>query len=326
MILQDYWLNKRQFTRNTNQVLDLSPEKTYLFELLYLSAIKVSGAQARQFLQGQLSCDVRQVTPTSVRQGAMCNLQGRILAILDVISWEDSFYLILPRDLLNVTMQSLSKTAMLSRVELHPATSLCLYGLYTISDKLSTPIISLPGASLEATSTAFTYCYQLANNQYVILIDQKEASQLSDSFIQTEELLGSLPWHQMLLKQKQIQIYPHTRGLFLPHRLDLHLSGHLSFDKGCYKGQEIIARTHYRAKLKHKLQLIRIQSSAPNLAGKKIFDSTGKQEAGEIIDSAPLSNDEQILATSILLEPPSQLLIEGDKEPIRYEFYDELNP
>ncbi len=321
MILQDCCLNNRKFTHTSSLAPELTHGTTYLFELLHLGALKVSGAQARQFLQGQLSCDMRKIAPTSLRQGVMCNLKGRILAILEVINWHDDFYLILPLDLFAETIQTLSKTAMLSRVELQP-THLSLYGLYTSSNTITHPKMNLPGAPLEATYTEFNYCYQLSNNLYVIIMDKEKSSQLPDTLIQSEQFLGSLAWHQLLLKQKQIQIYPHTRGLFLPHRLDLHLSGHLSFDKGCYKGQEIIARTHYRAKLKHQLRLIQIKSHDPNLVGKKIFDSTGKHEVGEIIDCAPLSNDEQLLATSILLESPSQLLIEGHKDPILYEFYD----
>lgn len=317
MTFKEYLINNRPYTTLSPLVNELSfqTDKNYLFDLPHLSSIAVIGERGAEFLQGQLSCDIRKVTTDMMQQGVICNLKGRILTLLDVINWH-GLQLILPADLLIETQTSLMKTALLSRVKLE-ATTYRVYGLYVNNQyDLLPENLQLPGERFAVTHTDELCCYQLADHFYLILATKEASSSLSQPFINKQQMRGSLAWHQLQLQQKQILIYPETRGLFLPHRLDLHLSGYLSFDKGCYKGQEIIARTHYKAKLKHGLRLFTINTTEPLLAGKKLFISSGETEIGELIDFSPLTDDHYLIAASILFEHPNEILIEDSKHPV----------
>ncbi|MFI4919923.1 MAG: tRNA-modifying protein YgfZ, partial [Legionellales bacterium] len=129
-----------------------------------------------------------------------------------------------------------------------------------------------------------------------------------------DQVLGSLTWNTLRLKHKQINIYPESRGLFLPHRLDLHLTNYISFNKGCYKGQEIIARTHYKATLKHELKIFEIQTNETIYSGQKLLSLTQETEVGELIDYSYLHNNRYLIAVSMLKETAPLVVLEGQNK------------
>lgn len=315
MIMTPYKVNNRQLTAfaSLREELIYDSNKNYLFDLDYLAGIHVKGERSQEFLQGQLSCDLREVSEHEMRKGAMCDLKGRILALLDVVNWSGrGFQLILPRDLVSGTKASLAKTAMFSRVTLNPESSYQLLGFHLQNENDSVPFnLKLPNTPYEVIHRDSYCCYCLGNHFYIFLVDVAHAQTLRDEFAKCSQYRGSLAWHALQLQQKRIEIYPESRGLFLPHRLGLQLSGYLSFNKGCYKGQEIIARTHYRAKLKHELKIFKISTNESLHAGQKIFNDVGKIEIGELVDFCPIGNNEYLIAASVVLECPERLLFEG---------------
>lgn len=311
-------INSRQLTTlfSFDNEFSLLPDKNYLFDLSYLSTLNVSGEKSAEFLQGQLSCDIRKVDNNTMRHGAMCNLKGRVLALLDIINWQ-GLHLVLPKDLISATQHSLNKAAMLSKVKLEEENQFHCYGFYlTNKDDLLPSSLSFPDEPFTVSSTDLACCYSLGQQLYLLLVLKEKASTLAQQFSALEQFRGSLLWHYLQLKRKKLEIYPETRGLFLPHRMDLHLSDYLSFDKGCYKGQEIIARTHYRAKPKHRLGLFIIESQETIDAGTKLLSPEGDKEMGELIDYCPMTNERYLIAASILLNAPKELLIEAHNNPV----------
>ena len=292
--------------------LELHPHKNYLFDLSYLGCLDVIGTRGREFLQGQLSCDVRDVTTNQMRQGVMCNLKGRILALLDVIDWH-GLHLIVPNDLLTETHASLAKTAAFSQVKFSPSSTVQLLGFY-LQNKDDAVFYNkqLPAERYGVISDDNFCAYHLGDGYYIVLINTSLASSLTDQFIKKGQWRGSLAWHALQLRQLKIEIYPQSRGLFLPHRLGLHLSGYLNFNKGCYKGQEIVARTHYRAKLKHEMKLFTIQTNIPLQSGLRLFKDT--IEIGELIDFCPLTENSYLCAASVVLDCPLNCNLEGHSD------------
>jgi folate-binding protein YgfZ len=113
------------------------------------------------------------------------------------------------------------------------------------------------------------------------------------------------------LKQQRIEIYPESRAVFLPHRLGLHQRDYISFNKGCYKGQEIIARTHYKATLKHELKVFTIQTDATLKSGLRLLAPDSDQEIGELVDYAPIGDGLYLIAASILIDSDKHARIDG---------------
>ncbi|KTC65097.1 glycine cleavage T protein (plasmid) [Legionella adelaidensis] len=309
-------VNERIYTSYTNTVEEFNflPYKNYLFEIPYLGLINVEGDKSKDFLQGQLSCDLRKVTTEQMQHGALCDLKGRVFALLDVIAPNSQgVTLVLANDLIPATIQTLAKAAAFSRVKLSPANAK-IYGFYLQNPNDIFPSLNhFPQQNFAITSDNQHFMYHLGNNFYVIIT--KEGLDNS-KFIEMNQFRGSLAWHVLRLKNHEFQIYPTTKNLFLPHRLDLHLHDYLSFDKGCYKGQEIIARTHYRAKLKHEMKVFTVKTSSPPVLGKRLLAIPDNKDIGEIVDYSPIKEDEYLIATSIIFEHPKKVKIEGNEEEI----------
>ena len=316
MTTLDIQINNRSLSAFSPLTSELTYDnkKNYLFDLSYLTGIHVGGEQAQQFLQGQLSCDLREVNHHQMRQGALCDLNGRVLALLDIVNWKDrGFQLILPKDLQAATQAALAKTALFSRATLQPSIQYICLGFHLQNPLDIQPFDhQLSNTAYEVIYQTNACCYCLGNNFYIFLIDPSEAPAVRDQFIKNNQWRGSLAWHALQIEYQRVDIYPESRGLFLPHRLGLQLSGYLSFNKGCYKGQEIIARMHYRAKLKHELKIFKIKMASPLYSGQKIFSDQGKTEIGEIIDYSPIGNSEFIIAASIIFEHPNQAQIHDE--------------
>jgi folate-binding protein YgfZ len=282
--------------------------------------IQIKGERARELLQGQLTCDLREVTDHQMRQGALCNLKGRILALLDVIREDEQhFQLVLPDDLCLDTKKSLEKTALLSRVSLHQTNHYQCLGFHLQNSSDELPFnLPLPSKKHDISYGKDGCCYHLGNNFFIILIATKAFESITQPFVSKGQWRGSLAWHNLQLQEKRIDIYPVSRGLFLPHRLDLHLSDYLSFNKGCYKGQEIIARTHYRAKLKHTLKIFYIDTKEPLQSGQKLYDNETNVEIGELIDYCPLENHGFLIAASVLFNHSTTVHFEGHNNTVLY--------
>lgn len=306
-------LNERIYTiyHSLAQDLCFEPEQSYVFDLSHLGAIDVTGENASTFLQGQLTCDLHAVNTTQMRPSGQCSLQGRLLGLMDVIAWQN-LHVIMPKDLIISSQQALAKAALFSRVTLKINPLFSYVGLYiphaVIPEYLSIP---LPTAPWHATHNSDRYCYALSDQLFIfVLHDPSQKAAFLAEFM-AEQHRGSLAWHYLELQRLRMTIYPNTRGLFLPHRLNLHTTPYLSFSKGCYKGQEIIARTHYRAKLKHTVKLFQITTEELIFAGQKFYTALSHQsEVGEIIDFCPLAADQYLLALSILADHPSQVYFE----------------
>ncbi len=295
----------------------MNPSQNTLFDLPNLCALKVLGENATSFLQGQISCDVEAVHAIQMRQSAFCNLKGRVLALADVVAFNQILHLILPTALLEKTEKSLSKTAMLSRVQLELETDYAVLGFYLKDpDKLLPFKATWPTEKYAVLTSGNACAYHLGDGFYILLVQKAGLEQIKAPFIQQNLFENNDAWHALRLAHGEVQIYPESRGLFLPHRLGLHTSGHLNFDKGCYKGQEIIARTHYRAKLKHALKISTIETDEPLHPGLRLMNEAGTQEIGELIDFCLTDNNQYLIAASVLLEHPSTARFETHKNPI----------
>lgn len=204
------------------------------------SLIKIQGADAKKFLQGQVTCDVESLKEGFSLLGAHCNPQGRVLFLFRLFKTEESYYLILPKDLLTTALNALAKFARFFKLELQ-----------------------------EASETATVAIKTFANQE----------------------------WQYFKVSLKRPQIYLATSGKFLPHDLGLEEQGALSWTKGCYTGQEIIARMHYRGKSKNHLYAAKLQSKTRPEPGQEFFCKTeqGIVPAATLVDYQEEAKDHYLV-------------------------------
>ncbi|CAN5215978.1 folate-binding protein YgfZ [soil metagenome] len=232
-----------------------------IVNLNHLGLIKVQGADAEKFLQSQLTCDVREVNEHNSRLGAYCNPQGRILACFRLFNQQQAFYLQMPQEIIANTLTVLKKYAVFSKVNLTDVSEeLAILG-YT-GPNAHEVLKKLLNADVAITANAVTQ-----NQQFILLTQPAHEQELPryeivstpDAIQQVQQQLQQTPinksyyWDYLDIVAGIPCVYTTTIGLFTPHQINYPTLGGVSFQKGCYPGQEIIARMHYLGKLKQHM-------------------------------------------------------------------------
>jgi len=185
--------------------------------------IKVSGSDAFAFLQSQFTNDISQITPNKIQINAYCQHQGKIMAILWVFVKKDSLYLSFPSTLKELVLSKLNMFKLMSKVEI---------------EDLSNEIIQ----------------YGLIDEKYEdsLIIKDNLSYLISREILDTN---GSLDqWEKACIDNKLPEIDLETSEQFIPQALNLDIDKiGVSFSKGCYPGQEVVARMHYLGKPKRRL-------------------------------------------------------------------------
>lgn len=230
---------------------------SYAIKLLDLGILQVTGKKAAQFLQGQLTCDVTEVNEKQSRLGAHCDAKGRVQATFRLFSYQDAYYFLLPYSMLPHLSQCLKKYAVFSAVNLVDVTqSWQIIGLAETSIASVNKHILLPTQNNAVTSSKNILSLAVAGSRFILLTPDKQS--ISD--INTFEILPINNWHLADIMAGIATIYPETIAQFTPHQLNYPAIGGVSFNKGCYIGQEIIARTHYLGKSKSRLYRVNFQA------------------------------------------------------------------
>lgn len=257
-----------------------------------LDVIRLTGADAETFLQGQTTCDFRDVAAGQICLGAHCNAKGRVQASFWAVRFAEDFLLLLPKGQGEPTRAALAKYAMFSKVTLTlesrllplallgpqaPAWAANLWG--AVPDKQQclegiNGLIAAPG-----------------NNILLALIPAANAPAVLEA-LQNEgaTIAGDNPWWLAQLSAGIAQILSIQSEQWIPQEFNYDLVQGVNFKKGCYKGQEIVARIHYRGQTKVRAQLISITGADTAEPGTRIVDSAN-QNVGTLLQSAYVSDD-----------------------------------
>ncbi len=237
------------------------------------SLLQISGIDAAEFLQGQLTCDVRKITTELSSLGAHCNAKGRILSFFRLFYRNDDYYLLLPETIIQDALTALKKYALFSKVNLNIIQA-NYFGTQTITKEL--PLSLQENAVFSDESITY------------IRIPSKLPRYCIIDFSQTLNIksMSAMQWHQIDIATGIPRLYPNTIGEFLPHYLNLPALGAVSFQKGCYTGQEIIARMQHRGKLKQHMVIRRLHTKETLLPATKCLNIE-KKNIGQIVDIVP---------------------------------------
>jgi tRNA-modifying protein YgfZ len=235
--------------------------------LEHLDALSIRGPDARGFLQGQLSQDLDSVTPSTPRLAGLHDPQGRCLALLRLFALDaDQWLAVMPRELIAPVSDRLRRYVLRSRVQLAPATSQWrAYGVW----------------GPDAAAAAATRAHQMldaAEDRALVIAPRLEA--LPDG-----ETLDEQNWHAQDIRAGLPQVFAATSGLFTAQMLNLDLVDGVSFTKGCYTGQEIIARTHYLGQSRRRLHRFHTLSELPLAPATPVTLADGRR--ARIVNAAP---------------------------------------
>jgi len=205
------------------------------FHLKNRALLKVSGKDAETFLQGQLSNDISKLDALSVQLNAYCQHQGKILALFWVTKYEDSFFLSFPIDLLEAIKPRLQMFVIMSDVFIEDVTK----------------------DYIQVGSIGETHQKALAINDKLSLIiaDKQDINKFN------MEPVGH--WNMACIDSSLPEIFSITSEKLVPQMLNLDINEFgVNFSKGCYPGQEVVARLHYLGSAKRRLFAFEVGSDA----------------------------------------------------------------
>ncbi len=286
--------------------------------------VEVSGSQAKEFLQGQLTIKMEDITAEHHKLSGYCNLQGRLHGLFYVAKapmQDEAYWLVMPLSITNHIIKTLKKYAMFSKV-----TITHLDATHTMLGFINATIdeAAKPGSSLTSIS-GNKAILQLSSQRALLLGTHQCIKGIQDNQLSEVTMSTQQAWDYLDIKSGLPFIFEDTIECFLPHHLNLGKLGALHFAKGCYLGQEIIARMEYKGKIKKHLHCFfsTTQNSAPN--GAEVISALG-DKCGTVIQSVVKHNkcfsliclDDKFLNEELRLnygDKPSLTVCEQNKAP-----------
>ena len=229
-----------------------------LFDLEQLALIAVEGADAETFLQGQLTNDVRQVNATHAQLSAWCSPKGRVLSTFLLFRHDDRLMLQLPMTLLETTLARMRLFVLRANVRLEDTSaSLTRLGLVGAQAEacLAACCGPLPGAVGETRCTEDATIIRLHGQRprYEVVASPDAGMALKKSLDRVAVSAGADVWQLLDIEAGVADIGPATSDHFVPQMINLDRIGGVSFTKGCYVGQEIVARTQHLGRIKRRM-------------------------------------------------------------------------
>jgi hypothetical protein len=254
--------------------------------------IAVSGADAASFLHNQLSNDVEHLGTGEARLAAYCSPKGRMQASLLIWRTADSVYLMMPRELQGALQKRLSMFVMRAKASLLDASAdFEMLGVGGVGAEAAVKALfgTLPGgpyARIEADgNTAIRVADAFGTPRFLLLCPSAQAAKVRGALLAQLADGGDQAWALSSIHAGVPDITLKTQDQFVPQMVNFELLGGVNFKKGCYPGQEIVARSQYLGKLKRRTALATV--SSPAQAGDEVFaESDPGQPCGMIVNAA----------------------------------------
>ena len=261
-------------------------QSPFIVPLLQESLILASGEDAEAFLQGQLSNDVSQVSTRQAQLAAYCSPKGRVLATLLLWLMDGSYALQLPRETAESIARRLKMYVLRSRVRLAVASDkFALIGVTgseasrLVREELGISLVSVYEAGCADGVTAIA----LPGVRVQVVAHAERAGTIWDRLARRGIPAPQSTWDELCIANGVPWLTAATQDQFVPQMLNLELVGGVSFTKGCYPGQEIVARSQHLGQVKRRLR--RFASTEQVGAGDPVL--AAGQRVGTIVNAAP---------------------------------------
>jgi folate-binding protein YgfZ len=263
-------------------------EAAVLVPLTHIGVIRVSGDDAQTFLNTQLTSDVSQVTTGAAQYAGYCTPKGRVLANFLVCLHGSDYLLTLPQEVTEAVAARLQRYVLRAKVKIEIASD--DFALLGIAGAQSASVIALvlgqpPPQLMQVAEYNAASVVSLPGDRYLVMCDRAHVNEHWSAFSKHAVAAGVQVWQLQGIRAGIATVTAATQESFIPQMLGLDKFGAVSFEKGCYPGQEIVARTQYLGNLKRQLYYGRGDSLlAP---GDVISNSIDGKTAGTVTNAAP---------------------------------------
>jgi folate-binding protein YgfZ len=251
--------------------------------------LSVSGQDAINFLQNQLTNDLASLDEHHAQLSGYCAANGRLLSTVLLWKSEERILMLLPQSLLASFQKRLQMFVLRAKVQLEDAsTSLVAIGV-GVSQQHTLELAGLPAQAFELSASFNGQLIRMPDavglKRYLWIGPQEYAPELWAKVASQVSIASPAAWHWTQIQAGLPQILEPTREKFVPQMVNFELIGGVNFRKGCYPGQEIVARSQYLGKLKRRMQLATANATMA-LPGTEVFsDADPGQPCGMVVNA-----------------------------------------
>lgn len=270
--------------------LQAAASATVVAPLALFALIRASGEDAATFLHNLLSNDVQHLARNRAERCGFCNPKGRLLA--DFLIWRDDrdILLQLSADIQPAMLKKLGMYVLRSKVKLSDASDeIILLGISGGEAAAALESIGAepPAAALDVTHFAGGTAIRLDERRFQLVLRSESAERVWGQLSAQARPVGVPAWRWLEIVAGIPHITAPTQEEFVPQMANLELIGGVSFTKGCYPGQEVVARTKYLGKVKRRTYRARLEGECP-ASGTDLFGADlPDQSCGKIVEAAP---------------------------------------
>ena len=273
--------------------LDPPDDATYVTALPMLGSLRFEGPDAATFLQAQLSSDVRALTAGTLQRSSYVSPKGRVLASL--LLWRTAradagIGSLVSADLAAATARRLAMFVLRAKVKVvDPGAYRARLGVAGAGAAAAvTAVLGRAPARGEALDVDDAALLGLSDGRIVIDVEAARADALRASLAPHTRPGDEQAWQLAQVRSGVPLVSAATADAFVPQALNLDALDAVSFQKGCYPGQEIVARTQYLGRLKERLYAFRLHGPAPAPGTRLFADAFGDQPCGTVVNAAPV--------------------------------------
>ena len=288
-----------------------------LVKLPQTRLLLVKGPDAIKFLQGQVTCDLRDLATPITCLGAQCNPKGRILLSFRALQINpETIALRIPANMMENAKSSLGKYIVFSKAKLHDDGDYSLFGLFGENARqvASQYFEQVPETKDTWIEQDGSFLIQLAPDQYECWIKAGDAKAFEERLANLTQIGSFNDWELLNIRAGIADIYPETIEQFTPQEINYQLVNGVNFRKGCYTGQEIVARLHYRGKLKRHMYRFILQGNTLPTLGSPLVNTNTRQTCGALVNAAFCGDNQIELLASLLDEQLEQVALETSTE------------
>ncbi|MHB1091564.1 CAF17-like 4Fe-4S cluster assembly/insertion protein YgfZ [Thiobacillus sp.] len=262
---------------------------TIVADLSQLGIIAFRGDETASFLQNQLTNDVRGLQADAAQWNGYCSPKGRLLGNFLLWRQGEDYCLQLSGDILSGMLKRLSMFIMRSKVQGRDASDenvrLVVAGPQARA-AVDTAMGTVPDAAMRTSASASGQVIHVGAEKFVVSIPPDRAATIWQTLCQSATPVGAPVWDWLRLNAGIPMIVAATQDQFIPQMVNFEVIGGVSFQKGCYPGQEIVARSQYLGKLKRRMFLAHVEAEAA--PGDSLYSADIEGQAtGTVVNAAP---------------------------------------
>ncbi|MDN4500861.1 tRNA-modifying protein YgfZ [Alteromonadaceae bacterium BrNp21-10] len=241
----------------------------YLAQLDNFAVITLTGEERVKYLQGQVTADIHLLHNKNALMGCHCDFKGKTWNVFYAVNQQDCIHLISHRGGIQGSLPELKKYAVFAKTDIDENDQLQIFG--GSGNKLQTTIQNVFGdvpqqqRQVIANENGLVVCIDTELPRYLVLLNKDAANSLVDQY--PSELSSSELWQLQDIQQGIAHIEPATSNEYVPQMLNMQSLDAISFDKGCYMGQEMVARTKFLGKNKRATYILKGEHGQSLAAG-----------------------------------------------------------